>query len=103
VEATSGIYRIKREGKLTGPETSQAIQRLDQLRRRWDEIAPTAALREVAERLLARHKLRAADALQLAAALEWCGNRPRAKVFIGSDGDLLDAAETEGFTCARII
>ena len=41
--------------------------------------------------------------MQLAAALDCCGNRPRGKVVIGGDGNLLDAAETEGFTCARVI
>jgi hypothetical protein len=56
----------------------------------------------MAERLLARHKLRVADALQLAAALEWCGNNPRGRVFIGCDGDLLDRAEAEGFTGIRV-
>jgi predicted nucleic acid-binding protein len=102
VEATSGFYRLKREGKLTADEVSQAIGRLNQLRARWDEIEPSEAVREMAERLLARHKLRAADALQLAAAIEWSGNHPRGRVFVGCDGDLLDETEAEGFTCIRI-
>lgn len=102
VEATCGFYRLKREGKLTAAEIAQALERLNQLRGRWDEIAPSEAVREMAERLLARHRLRAGDAFQLAAALEWCSNRPRGKVFIGGDGDLLDAAEAEGFACAQL-
>ncbi|MFL6278321.1 MAG: type II toxin-antitoxin system VapC family toxin [Blastocatellia bacterium] len=102
VEATSGFHRLKREGKLIDAEVSQTIDRLNQLRARWDEIEPSESVREMAERLLARHKLRASDALQLAAALEWCGNHPRGRVFVGCDGDLLNAAGAEGFTCIRI-
>jgi hypothetical protein len=52
---------------------------------------------------LSAHKLRAADALQLASALVWCGNHPRGRVFIGADGDLADAAEGEGFTIIRLL
>src|SRR3982751_5719560 len=58
VEATSGFHRLKREGKLTDAEVSQAIDRLNQLRARWDEIEPSESVREMAERLLTRHKLR---------------------------------------------
>ena len=101
LEALSGFYRLRREGKLTPAETAQAIDRLDYLRARWDEVAPGEAVRETAERLLARHRLRSGDALQLAAALEWCGNRPRGRVMVGGDGDLLAAAEAEGFACLR--
>jgi hypothetical protein len=71
VEATSRFYRLKHEGKITAAEASQAIRRLDQLRSCWDEIAPSEAVRKMAERLLARHKLRAGDAFQLAASFEW--------------------------------
>ncbi|MPY86301.1 MAG: PIN domain-containing protein [Luteitalea sp.] len=102
VEATSGLYRLKREGTLTAAETTQALRRLHHLRTRWDEVGPSEVLRETAERLLARYKLRAGDALQLAAALEWCSSRPRERVFIGRDDDLSEAAESEGFTCRHV-
>ena len=102
LEALSGLYRLRREGKLTHAETSLAIDRLDYLRARWDEVMPGEALRETAERLLARHRLRSGDALQLAAALEWCGHRARGRVLVGGDSDLLMAAEAEGFACLRI-
>jgi hypothetical protein len=32
------------------------------------------------------------------AALTWCGHKTRGRCFIGSDGELTKAAETEGFT-----
>jgi len=102
VEAASALFRLRREGGLTGTETSQAIGRLDQLRTRWNEITPTDAVRDLARRLLALHKLRAGDALQLAAALDWCSNRPHGRTFIAGDGDLLGAADAEGFTCIQL-
>jgi predicted nucleic acid-binding protein len=99
VEAVSGIRRLLRENLLKIDQAAMAISRLDQLQIRWDEIIPTESVRETAELLLGRHKLRAADALQLAAALEWCGHHPRGKIIIGADNELLRAAAAEGFTC----
>jgi len=103
IEAISSINRLIREGYLTGKDSKQAFSRLDYLRLRWNEIQPTEEVRELAERLLSRNKLRAADALQLAAALVWCSNRPRGRFFIGADGDLSEAAEAEGFTVIRLL
>jgi uncharacterized protein len=103
IEAISSLNRLIREGHLTGKDSKQAFVRLDYLRRRWNEIQPTEEARELAERLLSRYKLRAADALQLAAALIWCSNRPRGRCFIGADGNLSDAAEAEGFTVIRLL
>lgn len=102
LEVVSSFTRLMREGHLTGRESKQAFQRLDYLRHRWNEIQPTEEVRELAERLLSRHKLRAADALQLASSLLWCSNRPRGRCFIGADGNLSDAAEAEGFTVIRL-
>ncbi|HXU39519.1 MAG TPA: type II toxin-antitoxin system VapC family toxin [Blastocatellia bacterium] len=103
VEAISSFNRLKREGHLTAKDYGQASARLDHLRRRWSEIQPTEEVRRRAERLLGAHKLRAADALQLSAALVWCSNHPRGRVFIGADGQLSDAAEGEGFTVIRLL
>lgn len=103
VEATSRFHRLKREGKLTTAEVTQAIDRLNHLRAKWDETEPSEAVREMAERLLARHKLRAADALELRVTLDWCENHPRGRAFVGRDGDLLNAAEVEGITYIRIM
>jgi len=102
VEATSAFCRLKREGNLAAHEASQAISRLDHLRTRWHEITPTDGVRDQAERLLALHRLRAGDALQLAAALDWCSDRPRGRIFIAGDGELLGAADAEGFTCVQL-
>jgi predicted nucleic acid-binding protein len=60
-------------------------------------VLPSDSLRDEAERLIDRFPLRAADALQLAAALSWCIGRPKGRVFIAGDRQLLDAARELGF------
>ena len=101
VEAVSSLNRLVREGYLSSGELRQALQKLDYLRRKWDEIQPTLQVRTTAERLLGAHELRAADALQLAAALIWCRNFSRQRTFICADNRLAEAAEAEGFTLVR--
>lgn len=44
------------------------------------------------------HALRSADALQLAAALVACDERPRGETFVSLDERLRNAAQREGFT-----
>ena len=102
VEAVSSLNRLTRDGKLSVDENRQAFARLDYLRNRWNEVQPTEEVRERAERLLRIHKLRAADALQLAAALVWCEDRPRGRALICDDGNLSEAARAEGFTIIRL-
>jgi len=60
-------------------------------------IAPGDQLRDRAHRLLAVHALRAADALQLAAALVWADERPAGLEFVSLDDRLGEAARREGF------
>ena len=61
-------------------------------------IQPTDHVRERAEQLIAVYPLRAADALQLAAALTWCENQPWNERFVCLDKRLRDAARKEGFS-----
>ena len=102
IEAVSSLNRLTRDGTLNVDENRQAFARLDYLRGRWNEVQPTEEVRERAERLLRIHKLRAADALQLAAALVWCEDRPRGRALIADDGNLSEAARAEGFTIIRL-
>lgn len=103
VEAVSSLNRLTREGTLNLKESRQAFARLEYLRDRWHEVQPTEEVRNRAERLLRIHKLRAADALQLAAALIWCGDRPQDRALIGADGNLSEAARAEGFTIITLL
>ncbi len=103
VEAVSSLNRLTRDGALNSKDSSQAFARLDYLRGRWNEVQPSEELRNRAERLLRIHRLRAADALQLAAALVWCGNHTQGRALIGADGSLSDAAHAEGFTVIHLL
>ena len=45
-----------------------------------------------------RHPLKAADALQLAAAYRWAAESPQGYAFVSLDRTLRGAAKAEGFT-----
>jgi hypothetical protein len=45
-------------------------------------MQPKSALRSEAEQCLAAHLLKAADALQLAAAVRWSGQQPQGRDFV---------------------
>ena len=98
VEALSGLHRQHREGLLSDPAATQAIDRLCQLRECWTEVGDLALVSGRAERLLAVHPLRAGDALQLAAALVVCEERPVGQRSVCLDANLASAARREGFT-----
>ena len=102
VEGHSALQRLEREQQLTAQEKQQALRTLGKYRTLWTEVAPLDEVRNTAEQLLGKHGLRAADALQLAAALVWCHTHPKGKTFIGADSRLLDAAAREGFTVVRL-
>jgi len=102
VECNSALRRLERARELTAREMQQAFQELERLRLRWTEVAPLEEVRFLSERLLGFHPLRAADSLQLAAALIWCNRHPRGKTFVSSDEKLLEAAEKEGFDVIRM-
>jgi predicted nucleic acid-binding protein len=95
VECWSALARLRREGRLSveGEETARA--RLDDLRLAWTEILPSEAVRELAGRIIRTHLLRAADGLQLAAALVWAGSPPAGSMVV-LDQRLADAARLEG-------
>jgi len=97
IECASAIGRLYRDGHLTDDEEAAARDLLAVLRRSWFEIQPGDAVREQALRLLRLHPLRAADALQLAAALEWAG-MPATGVLMTYDDRLRTAARREGFS-----
>ena len=98
VEMTSAFARLLRDGDISQKDFEMALRRLAELRRKWIEVQPTEALRVVAETLLQQHSLRAADALQLAAALVWAKQRPQKRAFVCLDGRLADAAHKESFS-----
>jgi len=98
VEVASAIARLKREGFLDPEKARAAAGRLEMLRRAWREVQPVSEVRESAEVQVERYELRAADALQLAAALVWCRKRPKGRNFLCRDRRLSQAAQQAGFT-----
>jgi predicted nucleic acid-binding protein len=98
VEARSALARLLREGHLTPEKRLRAAARLAQLRVAWDEILPTEKVRSLAEEMPDTHGVRAADAVQLAAALVWCRERAKQRPFVCFDADLRMAATALGFS-----
>jgi len=97
LECQSAMQRRHREAPLSAPALTRATERLRALVELADTVAPTDEVRRRAARLVAVHPLRAADALQLAAALLWCEEQPHNEVFVSLDARLRDAARNEGF------
>jgi hypothetical protein len=97
-ECVSALNRQVRDGILRKEDERQAHHVLHQLARACSEVQPSELLRVTAERLLAVHVLRAADAFQLAAALHWCQQKPLGRDLVSFDARLRDAAYKEGFT-----
>jgi len=101
VECWSALSRRVREGTLTRDAEDEAGARLELLRSAWYELVPSEAVRARTRRLLRVHPLRAADALQLAAALAWAGDEEAAE-FVAADTRLCDAARLEGLAVVRL-
>jgi uncharacterized protein len=70
---------------------------LDAISSTWHEVEPVEVVRRVARRLLQMHQVRAADALQLGAAIAAAEGDPATLPFVSLDGQLNAAAEREGF------
>jgi uncharacterized protein len=97
VECTGAFCRLLRQGDITRSGLQRGLSALERMQEKTLEIQPTVDLKARAMRLLTTHPLRAADALQLAAALTWCHEQPRKAVFVSLDSRLRTAAAMEGF------
>jgi predicted nucleic acid-binding protein len=101
VEVVSALGRRARDGLLEPTGFHTAKGQLAILERAWSEVTSIDRVRELARRLLEGHPLRAADALQLAAAIIVAEGRPRDLPFVTLDRRLDAAAEREGFPRLR--
>ncbi len=97
VECASALARLERESSLSPRDATLALQRLDDFARSWHLVEPVESLRQTARRLLRVHALRAADSLQLAAALLGSEGQPSTLGFVCLDQRLCTAAQREGF------
>lgn len=98
VECLSALSRRRREGVLSTDAELKTRAILSALSAEWSEVQPSELVRQRAERLLAIHSLRSADAFQLAAALIWAQENPQGLEIVCLDQTLREAAHKEGFT-----
>lgn len=97
VELSSGLCRLHRENAIDDAALSELLRATQQIVYDADEIEPSEELRQTSIRILRIHNLRAADSLQLAAALIWADRKPNGSKFVCLDKRLREAAEKEGF------
>ena len=103
VECASAVARLERAAQLDRTGATLAFDRLKHLADGWHEIEPSEVVRENAVRFLRVHPLRAADALQLAAAFLAAERRPSSLEIVTLDDRLADAAREEGFELIDVI
>ena len=97
VECASAIARLERQASLEAGQATESFRRLRDLAASWHLVEPTDLVKETAKRLLRTHDLRAADSLQLAAAVVIAEQRPATLEIVCRDRRLTLAAEREGF------
>jgi uncharacterized protein len=97
VECASAVARLRRDGHIDLAGETTVLTRLREVGEDWAEVLPVEQVRLTTYRLLRTHALRAADALQLAAAIAWAG-QPQGDAFVTLDERLAAAAALEGFT-----
>lgn len=98
VECASALNRLHRERFLDAVELGRRLEQLRLFAESWAVVEPSERVRGRAHRLLRVHALRAADAMQLAAALVACKEDPSALDFVCSDARLSQSASREGFS-----
>lgn len=96
-ECLSALARREREFALTPSQCANAAQLLQEILEYTIEVNPSLEIKKCAHRLLRTHPLRAADALQLAAAIVLAGEDFSELTFVTFDDRLRLCAEREGF------
>lgn len=96
-ECWSALARREREARWPSATTDEALSNLQKLMARAHEVLPSRAVRACSRRLLFTHSLRAADALQLAAAVVLGATEVAELDFVTLDDALAQAARREGF------
>jgi len=97
LELLSAIARRRREESRSAAMLTVARRNILRAWDGWSEITAVELVRRHAERLVESYPLRAADALQLGAALIAAEGDPTNLELVTLDRNLADAAEREGF------
>jgi hypothetical protein len=93
---------LQREGVISTVAFRAAWERLSRLLSGCAVVPPADAVMELALAQLDRFPLKAGDALQLGAALVWCRQRPRGRLMVCNDRQLLSAAAATGFEVKNV-
>jgi hypothetical protein len=97
VEVVSALRRLVRDQTLDEAIARSAEVRMEEIVRTCHVIIDVEPVKSLATRLLRLHALRAADALQLGAALHWTEGHPQGRTLHTLDSRLALAAQREGF------
>jgi uncharacterized protein len=97
IEVHSALSRLAREGGLHAEGFREASMRLEALWQAAITVSLVEAVKPRARRVLRIHPLRAADSLQLGAALAAAYDDPAGWDFVALDDRLREAARAEGF------
>jgi len=97
VECAVAISRLSLEGRLDDEGERETRASLDLLAEDWREVQPTDEVRSLSALISQRRPLKAADALQLAAAFVWRESTDEGLGFVCLDDRLRQAASDEGF------
>lgn len=97
IEIASALARLVRMNQLDPGDWTQARKLAGNLAEAWAVVLPSNVIKAKAMRFVESYDLRAADALQLAAAMEWCEDAPQGRIFLTADRRLREAASLSGF------
>lgn len=96
-EVLAAIQRARLVNRIDDTQLAVAERRVEQLSRAWRVVADASSVQLEARAVIRRHKMRAADSLQLAAARVWSNGRFKGKGFVVADHGLASAAAADGF------
>ncbi len=102
VEIASALARLLRMKQIDSGDCAKARALARVLADSWSVVQPSDKLRATATELLDRFDLRAADCLQLAAALQWCEGSTHGRIFLTADQKLRQAALRTGFAAEQL-
>ena len=102
VEIASALARLMRMKQLDSSDWVKARKLAKSLADSWSVIQPSEGLRAKSAQLVDRYDVRAADAFQLAAALEWREDATQGRIFLTVDQKVREAALRNGFDAQQI-
>lgn len=97
VELLSALARRRREEPAAARRLLAARREILHVWQHWSEVTTVEIVRRHAERIVETHPIRAADALQIGAALVAAEDDPATLEFVTLDQQQAAAAEREGF------